>query len=142
MSTRVVDRVEGWNSQPFEGGFRELHRLADREFSGVVRVGTAELYMTSGACVGVRQGSIDEFEGASGTRLSTWRDPEILRTNTFYSMIEETNTSDVQFLPRVPQFTELNEVLSDMVRSAVVDRERSPEEAVEHAAAETRDLME
>jgi len=57
-------------------------------------------------------------------------------------MIEEINISGVQFLPRVPQFTELNEVLSDMVRSAVVDRERSPEEAVEHAAAETRDLME
>jgi multiple sugar transport system substrate-binding protein len=85
---------------------------------------------------------VTTVEGASGTRLSTWRDPEILRTNTFYSMIEEINTSSVQFLPRVPQFTELNEVLNDMVRSAVVDRERSPEEAVEHAAAETRELLE
>ncbi len=67
MSTRVADRLEDWESQSFDGGFRELHTLADREFSGVVRVGTAELYMTSGACVGVRQGSIDDFEGGSGT---------------------------------------------------------------------------
>ncbi|MEF8814312.1 MAG: hypothetical protein V5A55_10910 [Halovenus sp.] len=67
MSMRVADRVEDWERQSFDGGFRELHTLADREFSGVVRAGTAELYMASGACVGVRQGSIDDFEGGSGT---------------------------------------------------------------------------
>jgi multiple sugar transport system substrate-binding protein len=85
---------------------------------------------------------VTTVEGASGTRLSTWRDPEILRTNTFYSMVEEINTSNVRFLPRIPQFTELNDILNEMVRSAVVDRERSPEEAVERAAAQTRDLLE
>lgn len=84
---------------------------------------------------------VTTLEGASGTRLSTWRDPEVLRTNTFYSMIEEINTSGVNFLPRIPEFTELNEVLNHMVRSAVVDRERSPEEAIERAAAETRGLL-
>lgn len=84
---------------------------------------------------------VTTLEGASGTRLSTWRDPEVLRTNTFYSMIEEINTSGVNFLPRIPEFTELNEVLNDMVRSAVVDRDRSPEEAIERAAAETRGLL-
>ncbi|MFB6141167.1 MAG: sugar ABC transporter substrate-binding protein [Halosimplex sp.] len=83
---------------------------------------------------------VTTLEGASGTRLSTWRDPEILRTNTFYSMVEEINTSGVNFLPRVPEFTELNEVLNDMVRSAVVDREASPEEAVERAAEAAREL--
>jgi len=67
MTTRVADRVEDWDSQPFDGGFRELHTLADREFSGVVRAGSAELYMTSGTCVGIRQGGIDDFEAASGT---------------------------------------------------------------------------
>jgi hypothetical protein len=67
MSTRVADRVESWEDRPFEGGFRELHELADREFSGVVRAGGAELFMTKGTVVGVRQGSIETFEGATGT---------------------------------------------------------------------------
>ena len=81
-------------------------------------------------------------EGASGTRFSTWRDPDVLRANPFYAMVEETNTANVRFLPRVPQFTELNEVLNDMVRSAVVDHDCSPEGAVERAATEARDLLE
>jgi multiple sugar transport system substrate-binding protein len=85
---------------------------------------------------------VTTVEGASGTRFSTWRDPDVLRANPFYAMVEETNTANVRFLPRVPQFTELNEVLDDMVRSAVVDREHSPERAVERAATEARDLLE
>lgn len=67
MSTRVVDRVEKWDSRSFDGGFRELQSLAEKDFSGVVRAGAAELYMTRGACVGIRQGDIDDFEDASGT---------------------------------------------------------------------------
>jgi len=45
-----------------------LHDLADGEFSGVVRAGGAELFMTKGVAVGVRRGSIDSFEDASGTQ--------------------------------------------------------------------------
>lgn len=81
---------------------------------------------------------ITTIEGASGTRLSTWRDPEILRQNTFYTMIEEINTSEVNFLPRRPDFTELNEILNNMVRAAVVDRSLGPDEAVHEAAAKVR----
>lgn len=67
MSTRVVDRVDGWESQSFTGGYRELTDLADREFSGVVRAGGAELYMTKGVVVGIQRGDIEDFEGVSGT---------------------------------------------------------------------------
>ncbi len=67
MSTRVVDQVDTWQEQSFSGGHRELHDLADSEFSGVVRAGGAELYMTRGVVVGVRLGDIADFEGASGT---------------------------------------------------------------------------
>ena len=67
MSTRVVDRVEDWDKRSFTGGYRKLHELADSEFSGVVRAGGAELYMTKGVAVGVRQGDIEDFEDGQGT---------------------------------------------------------------------------
>ena len=67
MSTRVVDRVEDWAERSFAGGYRELHDLADREFSGVVRAGGAELFMIKGVVVGVRQGSLEDFDDAGGT---------------------------------------------------------------------------
>jgi len=67
MSTRVVDRVDDWDSQPFSGGYRRLHEIADEEFSGVIRAGGAELYMINGTVVGIQRGSIEDFESASGT---------------------------------------------------------------------------
>jgi hypothetical protein len=67
MSTRVVERVDDWTERPFDGGYRELQDLADAEFSGVVRAGGAELFMTRGTVVGIRRGSIDDFEEGSGT---------------------------------------------------------------------------
>ncbi|MFB6136205.1 MAG: sugar ABC transporter substrate-binding protein [Halobacteriaceae archaeon] len=79
--------------------------------------------------------------GASGTRLSTWRDPEVLRQNGFYSMVEEINTGEVNYLPRIPEYTDLNEALNEMVREAVVERSVDPETAVERAATEARDLL-
>ena len=67
MSTRVVDRVEDWEERSFTGGYRELHDLADGEFSGVIRAGGAELSMTKGVVVGVQQGDIEDFADARGT---------------------------------------------------------------------------
>jgi regulator of replication initiation timing len=66
MSTRVVDRVDEWRERPFSDGYRSLHELADEGFSGAVRAGGAELYMTKGAVVGIHHGDIDDFDG-SGT---------------------------------------------------------------------------
>jgi len=68
MSTRVVERVDDWDAQSFSDGYSGLHDLADREFSGVVRAGGAELFMTKGVVVGIRHGTIETFEDASGTR--------------------------------------------------------------------------
>ena len=67
MSIRVVDRVDGWDQRPFGGGYGALHDLADEEFSGVVRAGGAEAYLTMGTVVAVRHGAIEDFEAASGT---------------------------------------------------------------------------
>ncbi|MHB9286667.1 hypothetical protein ACKVMT_06460 [Halobacteriales archaeon Cl-PHB] len=67
MSTRVIDRVDDWDQRAFSGGHGELQALADEEFSGVVRAGGAELFMTKGTVVGIRRGSIEDFADASGT---------------------------------------------------------------------------
>jgi len=67
MSTRAVDRVDTWDERQFSGGYSALHGLADEEFSGVVRAGGAELYMTRGVVVGIRMGDIGDFEDTSGT---------------------------------------------------------------------------
>jgi hypothetical protein len=67
MSTRVVDRIDGWDDRQFADGLHGLARLLDREFSGVVRAGGVELFLTQGVAVSVRGGAVDEFEGLSGT---------------------------------------------------------------------------
>ncbi len=67
MSTRVIDRVDEWAERRFSGGYSALQDLTAEEFSGVVRAGGAELYMTKGTAVGIRNGTVDDFEGAEGT---------------------------------------------------------------------------
>ncbi|MEY7851773.1 sugar ABC transporter substrate-binding protein [Natrarchaeobius sp. A-rgal3] len=85
---------------------------------------------------------ITTLEGASGTRFSTWRDPDVLRANSFYSVLEETNASAVNTLPGIPQYVELNEIIDEMVGEAVVERSATPEEALERAAERADELLE
>ncbi|MFC7020789.1 MULTISPECIES: ABC transporter substrate-binding protein [Haloarcula] len=80
-------------------------------------------------------------EGASGTRFSTWRDPEILRENSFYSMVEEVNTGPVNTLPRIPEYVDLNEILDEMVEAAVVERSVPVEEAIADASERAERLL-
>jgi len=67
MSTRTVERVDGWESVPFDGGFAGLQNLAGQEFSGAVIAGPTRLFMLNGTVVGVLDGTIEDFEDASGT---------------------------------------------------------------------------
>ena len=67
MDSRRVERVEDWDSRPFSGGFEELRSLADTEFTGAVTAGTTWLFMLNGRIIGVFDGTIDDFDGASGT---------------------------------------------------------------------------
>jgi len=67
MSTRTVERVDGWESVPFDGGFAGLQDLAGQEFSGAVITGPTRLFMLNGTVVGVLDGTIEDFEDASGT---------------------------------------------------------------------------
>jgi len=70
MSTRVVDRIDEWDEQSFDGGYDALEALADRGFSGAIRANGAELYMTKGTVVGVHNGDIEAFETGKGTRYT------------------------------------------------------------------------
>ncbi|KAA9398033.1 hypothetical protein Har1130_05815 [Haloarcula sp. CBA1130] len=67
MSTHTVERIDGWESVPFDGGFAGLRDLAGQEFSGAVITGPTRLFMLNGTVVGVLDGTIEDFEDASGT---------------------------------------------------------------------------
>lgn len=67
MTTRTADRVDDWESRPFSGGYEELRSLADASFSGVVTAGRATACLLNGAVVGILDGTIEDFEDASGT---------------------------------------------------------------------------
>jgi hypothetical protein len=66
MEDYIVERVEGWDARPFSGGVRELHGLADRDFSGAVSAG-AWVFMLNGRVIGVFDGAIEDVEDADGT---------------------------------------------------------------------------
>ncbi|MDS0276692.1 sugar ABC transporter substrate-binding protein [Halomicroarcula sp. S1AR25-4] len=84
---------------------------------------------------------ITTLEGASGTRFSTWRDREIRRSNQFYSMLEAVNTGPVNTLPQIPAYTELNEILNEMVDAVVVEQSKSVEAGLADAADRASDLL-
>lgn len=67
MDSRTQERVEQWDSRPFSGGYDGLSDLADDEFSGAVTVGHTWLFMLNGRIVGIVDGEIEDFDGASGT---------------------------------------------------------------------------
>ncbi|WP_459192440.1 DUF7527 domain-containing protein [Halosimplex sp. J119] len=67
MTTRAVEQFAEWESSPFRDGYRGLHDLAEGEFSGIVEAGGAKLCMLNGTVVGILDGDIDSFEGATGT---------------------------------------------------------------------------
>lgn len=56
--------------------------------------------------------------GANGTRLSTWRDPEIQSQFEYYRVIETVHESTLT-LPAIPEYGEINESISRAVHRAV-----------------------
>jgi multiple sugar transport system substrate-binding protein len=79
--------------------------------------------------------------GATGCRLSTWSDPEVLQNQSFYAITSEINTGNVNTLPKMPQYTEFNDILNEAVEAVVVEQSESPAEALEEAADRTRELL-
>ncbi|MFC5969918.1 hypothetical protein ACFPYI_01105 [Halomarina salina] len=67
MQSRTAEQIDGWPSRPFSGGYGGLHDLAAAEYSGAVSANGAWLFMLNGHAIGVVDGSLDAFDGASGT---------------------------------------------------------------------------
>ncbi|MFC4246591.1 transcriptional regulator [Natribaculum luteum] len=67
MDSRTQERVERWDSRPFDGGRDGLSDLADSGFSGAVTAAGTWLFMLNGRVVGVFDGSLEDFDAASGT---------------------------------------------------------------------------
>ncbi|MCU4971458.1 transcriptional regulator [Halobacteria archaeon AArc-m2/3/4] len=67
MDPRTTERVERWDSRPFSNGYDGLSDLAKREFSGAVTTAGTWLFMLNGRVVGIVDGTIEDFDGATGT---------------------------------------------------------------------------
>ncbi|WP_440765792.1 DUF7527 domain-containing protein [Natronorubrum sp. DTA7] len=67
MDSRTQERAEQWDSRPFSGGYDGLTDLAASEFSGAVAAAGTWLFMLNGRIVGVVDGTIEDFENATGT---------------------------------------------------------------------------
>ncbi|WP_408958980.1 transcriptional regulator [Natrinema sp. 74] len=68
MDPRTQERVEEWDSRPFDGGFDGLSNLAAADFSGAVSAAGTWLFMLNGRIVGIFDGDIEDVETASGTQ--------------------------------------------------------------------------
>ncbi|MDQ0272358.1 extracellular solute-binding protein [Cytobacillus purgationiresistens] len=77
--------------------------------------------------------------GGNGTRLSTWRDPEIIESFPYYSMIEEVHKNVNSPLP-IPEYPAINELLSTMVDDAINGRE-SIDRALVKAEQAIREIL-
>jgi len=109
MSTLVVDRFDDWSQQSFSGGYQELQTLADREFSGVVRAGPAELYLTKGVVVGIRNGAVEDFEEGTGTVYTAPADPLPLLA----LMQERSDEVQAKYYTEKTSISEVDRTLSD-----------------------------
>lgn len=75
---------------------------------------------------------VTSFEGGTGTRLSTWKAPEIVSRYPFYPIMEEVH-KDVESPPAFPEYAEINEILNDEIRN-VTHKEKAVVQALNDAA--------
>ncbi len=82
---------------------------------------------------------ITSMVGANGTRLSTWRDPEVRAKYPYYGIIEEVHAG-TRTLPAIPEYPAINEAISRAVHAALHD-EKSIAQALADAAREAEDIL-
>jgi multiple sugar transport system substrate-binding protein len=82
---------------------------------------------------------VTAYAGATGCRLSTWRDPRVRERFPCYSLIERTHES-VEMMPAIPEYPEINEVLN-VALDAAYTGVRPVEHALADAAARTDAIL-
>jgi len=81
---------------------------------------------------------VTSLSGATGTRLSTWRDREVRATSPYYAVIEDVHAS-IRSLPATPLLPSAVDVLNVMVDDVINDR-ATPATSLSRAAAAVRQL--
>lgn len=82
---------------------------------------------------------VTSMVGANGTRLSTWRDPEVREKYPHYAIIEEVHGGTLT-LPAIPEYTAINEAISRAVHR-VIHEGHEPGPSLAVAAEEARRIM-
>lgn len=77
--------------------------------------------------------------GANGTRLSTWRDPEVRAKYPYYKIIENVHTG-TRTLPGIPEYPAINEAISQAVHAAL-RHEKPISRALADAADEAEGIL-
>ncbi|HEX9114568.1 MAG TPA: extracellular solute-binding protein [Anaerolineae bacterium] len=91
------------------------------------------------ATASARMDKVTSLSGGTGTRLSTWRDPEIQAQFPYYEAIEEVHRG-VESPPAIPEYPALNEVLSDMTKACLAGK-AEPAVALRDAAAACEGIL-
>jgi multiple sugar transport system substrate-binding protein len=82
---------------------------------------------------------LTSLSGGTGTRLSTWNDPDVRAQFQYYEEIEAVHRN-VESPPPIPEYPALNTVLSEMSWSAVQGH-KTVERALEDAAQECESIL-
>ena len=109
MQARTVERVEAWDSRPFTGGVRQLHELADADFSGAVSVGGTWLFLLNGRVIGVFGGDVADVADADGTVYEAPHESLAL----LYSMQERGGETQAKYYTNDTPLSEASQTLSD-----------------------------
>ena len=109
MQARIVERVESWDSRPFTGGVRELHELADADFSGAVSVGGTWLFLLNGRVIGVFGGDVEDVADADGTTYEAPHESLAL----LYSMQQRGGETQAKYYTNDTPLSEASQTLSD-----------------------------
>ncbi|QQE77954.1 extracellular solute-binding protein [Alicyclobacillus sp. SO9] len=82
---------------------------------------------------------ITTFEGGIGTRLSTWRDPQVLHRFPFFSMIERIH-GHARSTPQMIEYPQINQILNQAVDAALHLRGEVGQ-LLDEAVEETQSLL-
>ncbi len=82
---------------------------------------------------------VTSMVGANGTRLSTWRDPDVQQKYPHYAIIEDVHSQTLT-LPAIPAYTAINEAISRAVHR-VVHEHQPVAPSLAQAAQETTEIL-
>jgi len=108
MDSEIVEPITDWETVPFSGGYEGLRDLADADFSGAVTQGDAWAFMLNGRLVGIADGSLSAFDGATGTAYDA-PDPSL---PLLYTMQTQGGEKQAEYYTNKTSISEADKTLS------------------------------